>query len=207
MSEYLHYCHICGKILDKSEIYQLIERDWDTGKKHKLYETCEPCMINIERRRFAMPHIRNHKKKIVFTSIFKKEFSTGKTKHLYDVLPEQLEKLKSLEVSKDDLVLKTKFNKRYWTEGAMRRVLETSDEQLMKAVVKLYDYQTDDEKKGRETIHDNAVGFNKPDASFLTGMARLYSDQGLEKMTDKQIAKTRKLMLKYIAQLTIIANA
>lgn len=207
MAEYLHYCHICGKILDKDEIYQLIEKSWETRKKHKLYETCEPCMLNIERRRFTMPCIRNHKKKIVFTSIFRKDFATGKTKHLYDVLPEQLDKLKSLEVSKDDLVLKTKFNKRHWTEGAIRKMLETSDTQLMKACVKLYDYQTDDEKKGRETIHDNAVGFNKPDASFLTGMARLYSDKGLDGMTDKQIGKTRKLMMKYVAQLTIIANA
>lgn len=206
MSEYLHYCQICGKILEKDEIYKLVARDWLTKKERKMYETCEPCMINIERRRFAMPRIKD-RKHITFTSIVKQKFDTGKSKTLYDVLPEQLEKLLSLKVNKDDLKLKTKFNKRYWTSGSMRKVLDSSDEQLMKAVVQLYNYQTEDEKKGRETIHDNAVGFNKPDASFLTGMARLYLSKGLAGMTKNQIERTRKLMHKYVSQLTIIANA
>lgn len=206
MSTYLHYCEVCGQILDHDDIYQICKKDWETKKKQKLFEVCDKCLSNIENKHFEMPKL-NKRKPVKFSTIFKKEFATGKVKSLYDLLPEQVDKLLTLKVGKDDLILKTKFNRRYWTEGSIRRLIETSDKHLMDAVVKLYEYQTDDEKKGRKTIHDNAVGFNQPDASFLTGMARLYMDRGLDAMTEKQIAKTRKLTLKYVAQLTILANA
>lgn len=207
MSNYMYYCHICGKLLDKPEVKQLYYKTWNTKKYVKLYDTCSTCMNNITNRRFKMPVIKKHTNP-QFHTIYMRERVDGrqKTTALYEALDEHLDKLRSLEVAKDDLVLKTKFNKRFWTKGAMLKALEQDDKFLLEQCYKLYEYQTKQEQAERRTISGNAIGFNQPDAGFLTGMAQLYKSKGLKAFTANQIRGTRKRMYKYAAQLTLMAN-
>ena len=75
---------------------------------------------------------------------------------------------------------------------------------LFRAVLAIYKYQTQDEKRRGFTKHNNCVGFNGPDSIFLSSIARLINSKCT--LTEKQIYKTRKKMIKYSCQLAKIAN-
>lgn len=176
MSKGLMYCHICGKILMRSEIHQIVHRNFDTKKEKLMFDLCSGC----------------------------------------------LESIAKMEVPIDNLKLRTSSGKRFWTENQIAEHVFSDNLHILKALKALYKYQTDDEKRARETKYDNNVGFNKPDSNFLTGMAKKYlaleekiKEQGREvtladvdqDFTEKQMEPIRKKMEKYIAQLTTIANA
>ena len=141
--------------------------------------------------------------------IVHRNFGTKKEKTLCELCSPCLEKIMSRQIPEDKLVLRRTDGKRYWREGDIEAYMNNSTEGLLRSLKKLYEYQTDDEKVNRETKYDNAVGFNKPDSSFLTGMAKKYiaEDCKVDGFTEKQIDTIRNKMQKYVAQLTIIANA
>ena len=41
MGTIMHYCSICGNLLELNDTYQVVAQDWETRKTKKLYETCK----------------------------------------------------------------------------------------------------------------------------------------------------------------------
>ena len=91
-----------------------------------------------------------------------------------------------------------------WTKAEIRANLEASDKWLCHGLIAIFNKQTEDEKQDGRTSHDNGIGFNGVDAEILTSYAMQYKERGF--LTPKQIALTRKKMLKYSGQLVKIAN-
>ena len=91
-----------------------------------------------------------------------------------------------------------------WTKDEMKDILTRYDDQLCRAVVKIWEYQTADEQKVGETKEHNGVGFNGTDAHILSSFAEFYKRTGF--LTQKQIVIARKKMMKYAGQLCRIAN-
>jgi len=68
-----------------------------------------------------------------------------------------------------------------------------------KCLLKLYEMQESHEQYARQTIDNNAVGFNTSDSSFLTKMAeKLKSDQPL---TNEEWGEVSQKLRKYSRQL------
>ena len=82
---------------------------------------------------------------------------------------------------------------------ALRDQLSTNSSQALKALVVLFNRQTEDEKAEEHTRHFNEVGFNHNDAKFLTSVAKQYLNSG--HLTPNQIEWVMKLVPKYAGQL------
>lgn len=85
------------------------------------------------------------------------------------------------------------------------KLLETFKEQFstrpaqaIKALLFVYDKQTEDEKKKKETLHDNGVGFNN-DAKLLSSLAEQYRAKGY--LSEKQLKLVMKIIPKYAHQI------
>lgn len=85
------------------------------------------------------------------------------------------------------------------TLDEIKKSIATDDQALIGALMKLYQYQTMDEKYQRITVHQNDVGFNGADSKFLSSVAEQYKSKAY--LTDRQIAAARKAMIKYSKQL------
>lgn len=94
---------------------------------------------------------------------------------------------------------------RIWTESEIRELIQTNDVVLYRALKKLYAEQTKDEQKAGETREHNGRGFNGVDSRFLSSVSEFLIKHGF--LTDKQKAVTRKKLMKYNKQLTMLANA
>lgn len=97
------------------------------------------------------------------------------------------------------------LNKKVWTKENMKEILAKYDDQVCKAVVKIYEYQTADEQRAGETKENNGVGFNGADAQIMSSFAEFYKKRGY--LSPKQLMIARKKIMKYAAQLAKIANA
>ena len=95
--------------------------------------------------------------------------------------------------------------RRVWTEDEIKNLLKSNDKFLVRALVKLYGFQTDEEKTSESTIEHNGMGFNAIDSTFLTSVSKFYLSRGY--ITEKQKMAVRKRIVKYAGQLTRIANA
>jgi hypothetical protein len=91
-----------------------------------------------------------------------------------------------------------------WTEDEIRANLEKYDKWVERAVVAIYNLQTEYEKQAKGTNRYNGVGFNKFDAGFLTDLAESYKQYG--GLTEAQIDAARDSIKKYAGQLAAIAN-
>lgn len=91
-----------------------------------------------------------------------------------------------------------------WNKEDVWTVIRTNDDQLGRALVALYNRQTEDEKETSNTNERNGAGFNGVDAPFLSSLAEQYLRRGY--LTEKQVNAARKTIKKYIGQLTDIAN-
>lgn len=69
-------------------------------------------------------------------------------------------------------------------------MLRTNDKAVCRALVVLYEHQTEDEKHSENTRHDNGCGFRPCHARIGTSMAKFYLNRGF--LTPKQIAYWRK---------------
>lgn len=193
--------------MNRDEVYRLAIKDLNTKKRRTLYHICGHCLHNLKHRRFKMIK-RSNPRTTNWSRLFVEGLVKGKSQQLYDILPEQIEVIEGLETKKEKLVLKSKERKRIWTVFNIRDLIENDTNEMLNLMHKLFDYQTDDEKDSRRTKWQNAVGFNQPDASFLTGMSRIYETKGKTKeaFTDSQIRAIRKRMMKYAQQITTILN-
>lgn len=68
-----------------------------------------------------------------------------------------------------------------------------------KALARIYENQTDDEKSSEFTKYDNGVGFSGADSEFLSSLAKQLIQWG--SLSDKQTAVLYRLMPKYARQL------
>ena len=92
-----------------------------------------------------------------------------------------------------------------WTKETLWAVLEVNDDQLARALVALYNRQTEDEKETKETTAQNNLGFNAIDSAFMTSIAQAYIRFG--RLSERQIFTVRKSIKKYCRQLVDIANS
>ena len=92
-----------------------------------------------------------------------------------------------------------------WTADEIRANLATSDTWLKRAIVAIYNKQTDDEKSSGNTHHNNGIGFNGADAFILSSFAEQIKARGT--LSPKQTAMARTKMGKYAGQLARIANS
>jgi len=100
-----------------------------------------------------------------------------------------------------------------WDKETVRENLLRSDKWVYRAVVALYNRQTDEEKVISDTKDRNFRGFNAFDAEILTSFAdqiQQWESCGYNKyqnpLSRKQMAIARKKVLKYSGQLARIAN-
>ena len=91
-----------------------------------------------------------------------------------------------------------------WTAGEIKANLQVSKKWVERAVVAIYNKQTEDEKVTEATKKSNGVGYNQVDAKFMSSLA-----EGIKKyggLTPKQLVHARKKIIKYGGQLNRIAN-
>jgi hypothetical protein len=91
-----------------------------------------------------------------------------------------------------------------WTNEEVIHLVLTNDEACRRALIQLYNRQTQDEQRVLCTRHDNARGFNKPDGPILSSMAQFAISKGI--LRPRQLWKVRQLITKYGRQLVEIAN-
>jgi len=93
---------------------------------------------------------------------------------------------------------------RTWTQDEIKNLLLTNDQACTKALIRLFERQTDEEALNEQTVVLNSRGFNAFDAKILTSLARWILSGKL--LTKRQIELIRKRIIKYTRQLTDIAN-
>jgi hypothetical protein len=91
-----------------------------------------------------------------------------------------------------------------WNKEAIIELIDKNDKAVERALIVIYDRQTEEEKEIEQTKDHNGIGFNSIDAEFLTSCAEGLKKYG--KLTIKQIAVVRKRIRKYWKQLLFIAN-
>ena len=92
-----------------------------------------------------------------------------------------------------------------WTVEEVKVLLAESDKAVARAILAIYNRQTEDEKAIKETSESNGVGYNGVDANFMSSLAQFYQSKGFQ--TAGQVKYGRKAIVKYAGQLTEIANA
>lgn len=89
-------------------------------------------------------------------------------------------------------------NQKQWRDY-ITNLLKTNDKALCRAIVVLYEMQTDEEKMKGEAIEDNGAGFGKVDAAEMGRVARkIMHNQPLEA---SEWARMRNKVPKYWKQL------
>lgn len=79
------------------------------------------------------------------------------------------------------------------------RTLLKTDEEVVGALIYLYNGQTPSEREFKATVEDNGAGFNGPDAGILTSFAEQYLKKGW--LSRKQLDLAARKLPKYHAQL------
>ena len=91
-----------------------------------------------------------------------------------------------------------------WTKEEMSHLLSHNERFLIKALAKMFEFQTADEQDAESTHYRNRVGFNGADAKVLTSINNFFAQRGF--LTVKQVALARVRMMKYAGQLAKISN-
>ena len=90
-----------------------------------------------------------------------------------------------------------------WKEE-LQHLLRTNKKALYRAVVVIYDYQTEYEKADYQTKEANGVGFSAFDAEYLSSIAEQIKQGRV--LTPKQLAITTNKMIHYWRQLMVISK-
>lgn len=100
-----------------------------------------------------------------------------------------------------------------WTKESIQNLLRTNDNAVERAVVAIYDHQTQDEKRDADTKYHNMIGFRANHASTLSFYARIilkgWKQDGHKNrvhLHPTKLAKARKFISQYHRQLCDIAN-
>lgn len=81
----------------------------------------------------------------------------------------------------------------------LKSKIQTNQKQALKALVRVYENQSSDEKSYKASLYKDGFGFTKLDADFGTSLAEQFLDRGI--LSEKQMQSVRKLMPKYAKQL------
>ena len=94
-------------------------------------------------------------------------------------------------------------NQEQW-ESYLRELIKTNNKALLRAILCIYNNQTNEEKNKGESIDWNGIGFNRWDSREMSEIAKkIKSGQPL---TKGELAKSRNKMHKYWKQLMIISK-
>ncbi len=98
-----------------------------------------------------------------------------------------------------------------WNKTNIRELLEKNDRAVNRGIIRIYEYQTQDEKKKAQTKESNGVGFNGVDAPFGTFLAEYILSKrknvnDYNVLTGNFLERARKITIKYAGQLAFIAN-
>lgn len=85
-------------------------------------------------------------------------------------------------------------------ELRVRHAIQYNDFAVERAVVLLYERQTEDEKHGKTTLHSNGRGFSGAHASIGTYWAKWIKDG--RRLTGSHLARARVMVSHYVGQLT-----
>lgn len=85
-------------------------------------------------------------------------------------------------------------------EMAIKAAITTERDRAIKAMLRIYEYQTEDEKACGKVDNLNGVGFAGTDAELLTSYCKQYEKR--KTLSDKQMAILFKKIGKYAGQLT-----
>ena len=91
-----------------------------------------------------------------------------------------------------------------YTKEQVAEKLQTSNQWLERGTVAVYERQTAQEQQIEGTVEHNCKGFSAFDAQYLSYVARWIKSG--KRLSGSHLSKTRKRMMKYSAQLTLIAN-
>lgn len=97
-----------------------------------------------------------------------------------------------------DKVLKTQI------KGYVKLKLATDPVWAQKALLKIYELQTQDEKKSQHTIYYNNIGFTGTDSRILTSLSKYLQKFGC--LTQKQMNIVFKKMPKYWNQIVKMSD-
>lgn len=86
----------------------------------------------------------------------------------------------------------------------VREQLKTNEKWALGALVKIYDFQTDDEQNSGDTNEYNNVGFTGVDGFILSSIANQYIKKGW--LSPKQKAIVMKKMSKYTRQIVEVSD-
>lgn len=86
-----------------------------------------------------------------------------------------------------------------WTKDKVRNNLIEHDNDAIKGMLKIYEFQTMDEKSVEVTMHTNGKGFNSSDGGIMSSMSEQYLKTG--SLSPKQLITIHKIMPKYAGQL------
>lgn len=89
-------------------------------------------------------------------------------------------------------------------EVYIKALLKDNTKALLRAIVLVYDNQTDEEKAMAESVEENNIGFTKWDAKELSAVARKIKAR--EPLSDAELARARNKMGKYWRQLMVISK-
>jgi len=87
-----------------------------------------------------------------------------------------------------------------WTVEEIKELILTRDDAVVRGLKRIYDYQVADEKRDEATKYHNNVGFKPQDAKFATSLVQGWILNNRQ-ISEKQMYRARKLMLKYSGQL------
>ena len=201
------FCDCCGKEITRKDLQYGIVFYNRTTKHQKLeLHLCENDVKKVRNMKFV-PEKNCRKRKIPdFYNVM--EMHLGLQKSLYQIPEWNLDQIRSINI-KDPKKLFLSNGKRYYTKEYILSLIDpainkNADKALIEFVQKLFNKQTDDEKKKYETKYHNNVGFNKPDAKFMSAMARL-TFEGKE-LSESQLEVTRKRFIKYAEQVANLIN-
>lgn len=92
-----------------------------------------------------------------------------------------------------------------WTQEKIKKLLMTNQRAVERAILAIYNRQTDTEKELSETIDKNFIGFSSEDARLGAYYAKWLLSGN--RLTGKHVFRARMMALKYKKQLADIANS
>jgi hypothetical protein len=89
-------------------------------------------------------------------------------------------------------------------ESFLKEKLSTDSKWALRALSRIYSFQTEDEKSRKDTYYINNVGFTGADGEFLSSLAEQWEEKHF--LSEKQMKCLFKLMPKYWKQIWNISN-
>lgn len=89
-------------------------------------------------------------------------------------------------------------------KGFVKLKLSTDPLWAQKALLRIYEFQTQDEKQRQSTVYYNGVGFTGTDGKILTSLAKQYKKYG--RLSEKQMNILFKKTPKYWQQIVKISD-